>query len=72
MAIKHGLATLYSSHSDVHIKLLVDNMTAVAYINNMGELTLSYVITQPEKFGIGALKGIYGSQHVIFQGFKTT
>jgi len=36
MAIKHGLATLYSSHSDVHIKLLVDNMTAVAYINNMG------------------------------------
>ena len=36
MAIKHGLVTLYSSHSDAHIKLLVDNMTAVAYINNMG------------------------------------
>ena len=36
MAIKHGLATLYGSHSDAHIKLIIDNMTAVAYINNMG------------------------------------
>ena len=72
MAIKHGSATLYSPHSDAHIKLLVHNSSCLYKQYGGWELTLSYLRIQPEKFGNGALKGIHGSQHVIFQEFKMT
>ena len=35
-AVQFGLKSLCKSKSDVHIRLRIDNVTAVTYINNMG------------------------------------
>ena len=35
-AVKFGLKSLYKSKSDVHMRLRIDNVTAVTYINNIG------------------------------------
>ena len=35
-SVQFGLKSLCKSKSDVHIRLRIDNVTAVTYINNMG------------------------------------
>ena len=36
MAALYVLASLCDKCRDVHIKIMIDNKTAVAYVNNMG------------------------------------
>lgn len=36
LAAFHGLQSFVSNHNSIHIRLALDNSTAVAYINNMG------------------------------------
>ena len=62
-AAKLCLPALVNTKSNIHVRLLLDNTTAICYINNMGG---SHSMLQ-NKFGFGELTG----QLDIFLGKKT-
>ena len=61
-AVKLGLQSLCAAYKSVHIKVLTDNTTTVAYLNKMGGApTQCLAMKWQGKFGGGVLKGRSGS-----------
>ena len=57
MAAWFGIKSFDSKLKVAHIKLLADNTTTVAYLDNTGERNKS-VMSQQEKFGNGVTRTI--------------
>lgn len=54
-----GLQSSYKNLSHTHVRIFLDNTSAVSYINNMGALIRLNAIKLLELFGCGALHGLF-------------
>ena len=62
LAAFFALKCFCSHMNNCHIQIQIDNITALAYINNMGAQNPKNLISLPFKIGNGVSHGIFGSQ----------
>ena len=71
LAALFALKALCTGLGGTHIKLQLDNTTAVAYINNMGVQNLLSLMTYPFRYGNGASSIPCGSlQCILKENYK--
>ena len=71
LGAKLGHFSFFKDKKDItHIKVMMDNNTAVAYINNMRELALICVMILLLTYGSGQQNDKYGFQQPISQDLK--
>ena len=70
-AAKLCLWALATTKSNIHVRFLLDNTTAICYINNMGGSHSEICSNVRKQFGFGALIGIFAYQQHIFLGKET-
>ena len=68
LGAKLGLLRLFKDNK--HIRIVIDNNTAVSYINNMGELDLICVMILLSIYGNGLQNHNYGFQQPTSQDLK--
>ena len=68
---KLGLLSFFKDNKDIkHIRVMMDNNTAVAFINNMGELDPIFVMILLSTYGNGLQYNNYGFQQPTSQNLK--
>ena len=71
LGAKLGLFSFFKDNKDIkHIRVMMDNNTAVAYINNMGELGPICVMILLSTYGSGQQNDKYGFQQPTSQDLK--
>ena len=71
LGAKLGLLNFFKDNKDIkHIRVMVDNNTSVAYINNMGELDPICVMISLSTYGNGLQNNNCGFQQPTSQDLK--